>query len=60
MTTRRRSSCRKNDGLCAGSVRPHVRAAARSGEGKGTQLELFADGILDLEPEIRDLIRAAA
>jgi uncharacterized protein YdiU (UPF0061 family) len=31
-----------------------------SGEGKGTPLELFADGILALEPEIRELIRAAA
>jgi hypothetical protein len=32
----------------------------RSGEGKVTRLELFAVGILELEPEIRELIRAAA
>jgi len=30
------------------------------GEGKGTPLELFTVGILELEPEIRELIRAAA
>lgn len=31
-----------------------------SGEGKVTPLELFADGILDRDPEIQELIRAAA
>ena len=35
-------------------------AKGESGEGKVTPLELFADGILDLDPEIRELIRAAA
>ena len=36
-----------------------VRAGERSGEGKGTRLELFSSGVLGLEPEIRELIRAA-
>ena len=35
-------------------------AMGGSGESKGTPLELFADGILELQPEIRELIRAAA
>ena len=37
-----------------------VGAEERSGEGKVTPLELFSAGVLDLEPLIRDLIRAAA
>ena len=36
------------------------RVEAESGEGKVTRLELFANGVADLEPEIRELIRAAA
>ena len=31
-----------------------------SGEGKGTRLELFAEGVVGLEPLIWGLIRAAA
>jgi hypothetical protein len=31
----------------------------KSGEGKVTPLGLFSAGVLDLEPEIRDLIHAA-
>ncbi len=30
------------------------------GEGKGTPLELFSSGVLELEPEIWELIREAA
>jgi hypothetical protein len=37
-----------------------VQRAGGSGEGMGTPLELFAHGILELEPEIRELIRKAA
>ena len=37
-----------------------VGAGGRNGEGKGTPLGLFADGILELAPEIGELIRAAA
>lgn len=37
-----------------------VGAMGESGEGKVTPLELFADGILELKPEIQELIRAAA
>ena len=37
-----------------------VGAGREDGEGKGTRLELFAEGVADLEPEIRELIRAAA
>jgi hypothetical protein len=37
-----------------------VGAGVRSGEGKGTRLELFAEGVADLEPKFRELIRAAA
>jgi hypothetical protein len=33
-----------------------VGAGVRSGEGKGTRLELFSAGVLDLEINIRDLI----
>ena len=42
------------------SPRSPDRAEEESGEGKVTPLELFADGILDLDPEIRGLIRATA
>ena len=41
-------------------ARGFARAMGGSGEGKGAPLELFADGILELEPEIQELIRAAA
>ena len=41
-------------------VRGFAGAMGESGEGKGTRLELFAEGVTDLEPEIRELIRAAA
>ena len=34
-------------------------AMGESGEGKVTRLELFANGVVALEPEIRELIRAA-
>ena len=37
-----------------------VTAGSEIGEGKVTRLELFAAGTLELEPEIRDLIREAA
>ena len=36
------------------------RSDGGSGEGKVTGLELFADGFLELQPEIRALIRAPA
>ncbi len=32
---------------------------SESGEGTGTPLELFSSGVLELEPQIRELIRAA-
>ena len=35
-------------------------AMGESGEGKGTRLELFAEGVADLGPKFRELIRAAA
>ena len=41
-------------------VRGFAGAMGENGEGKVTRLELFAVGILELEPEIRELIRAAA
>ena len=31
-----------------------------NGEGKVTRLELFAEGVVDLETEVRELIRTAA
>ena len=37
-----------------------VGAGAVNGEGKGTPLELFSSGVLELEPEIWELIREAA
>jgi len=37
-----------------------VGAGERNGEPEGTPLELFSSGILELEPQIRELIRAAA
>ena len=37
-----------------------VTAGSENGEGKETPFELFSADILDLEPLIRDLIRAAA
>jgi hypothetical protein len=40
-------------------VRGFAGAMGESGEGKVTPLELFAVGVFDLEPRIRDLIRAA-
>ena len=35
-------------------------AIGESGEGKVTTLELFAAGVLDLNPRIRELTREAA
>ena len=35
-------------------------ATGESGEGKVTRLELFSAGVMELEPEIRELIRTAA
>ncbi len=37
-----------------------VTAGSENGEGKVTRLELFTVGVADLEPQIRELIRAAA
>ena len=37
-----------------------VGAMGGSGEGKVTRLELFSAGVLDLEDDVRELIRAAA
>ncbi len=36
-----------------------VGAGREDGEGKGTRLELFAEGVVGLAPQILELIRAA-